>query len=49
MQINSKLFNKRNELIDYLKQLPYHKQLRTAQWQELKAIEKNYLKTFFKG
>ena len=40
MQINSKLFDKRHELIDYLSQLPYHKQLRTAQWQELKAIEK---------
>ena len=40
MQINAELFNKRDKLIDYLKQLPYHKQLRTAQWQELKTIEK---------
>ena len=38
--IDSSLFQKRDELIDYLKQLPYHKQLRTTQWQELKDIEK---------
>ena len=38
--IDSSLFQKRNELIDYLKQVPYHKQLRTTQWQELKDIEK---------
>ena len=38
--IDSSLFRKRDELIDYLKQLPYHKQLRTSQWQELKDIEK---------
>ena len=38
--IDSSLFQKRDELIDYLKQVPYHKQLRTTQWQELKDIEK---------
>ena len=38
--IDSNLFRQRDELIDYLNQLPYHKQVRTYQWQELKAIEK---------
>ena len=42
--IDSSLFQKRDELIDYLKQLPYHKQLRTSQWQELKDARDEKLK-----